>query len=197
MATACNARYDPDIFPAAVYYDRQSMTSSQIFSTGRVVVVGCSDVGKGNIAMANLMWTLYELCDIDTTGKNFEQKNIVAVQHLGMKINISLLYKDLQNGHMPQVAQMNKKKTGGPAYHPDRFPGLSWTILDPFAREITIVAFENGHWVLTGLSDDQQRSMVRDWLETIDISQYELGNEYRQLPEEQRHTVPKSKKVAK
>ena len=189
MASVLNGRYDPTRFPAALSYQAETLSSAQIFGTGKVVLVGCKTQNTALLAAHWLPCTLYALLGIRTYMYNFSIRNIVCSIDMGFRVNLDMLAKDIDSGRFGPETQSGKQ-----GYDPVKFPGMAFQVTqDPRQpeRKITIALFETGKGVATGLKQLDQKDWCAHFLSETLLA-YREGHEYRPMqPNERKPRAPK------
>ena len=188
VAVALGGRYDLAVFPAPVSTCYEAGTTSQIFGTGRVVVVGCESQEHGLWVAHLLVASLWRTMRLDCGMYDFHIHNIVCAVSLPFGVNLNLLFDDV--ARLPGTVVTKNAKGGGiPAYRPEMFPGMSWAVLqrpdDVASRRITIALFESGNGVATGMKSLDQLEWCAQYLTHV-MPAFRVGHEYRQLPEANR-----------
>lgn len=172
-------------FPAVVCRCFECDTVISIFSTGRVVIVGCRSQNHGLLSAHMLANTLSSRGGLQCTPYNFNVPNLVYRFELPWKLNLDLIYADANDGHISGVIDDDGSGEGGTSYEPDTFPGIAMPVRlrgDP----VMFALFTSGRGIATGLRTQEQEHEANRFLG--DFDKYELGNEYRALPAERRHT---------
>jgi transcription initiation factor TFIID TATA-box-binding protein len=184
IAAALGARYDPGVFPAAVSRCRQTHTTSIIFGTGNVVVVGCCSQDNGLEAAYRLLDALLRFCHINLNVYSFRVSNMVCSIELDWALSLDLLYADCKVD--PRTEPPNNRGEGGLSYEPEAFPGMSWPIRLRDGLVVTVVLFKSGNGVATQIGSQAQMHELNSLL--FDLQKYEPGSEYRELEEYEQHT---------
>lgn len=178
-AMILRARFDSGVFPAVVSYCKETCTSAQIFGTGRAVIVGCKSNDHGLNAAHLLVHTLFVMMDIDFSVLNFHISNTVCRLSLYFKINLDLLFNDITT--LEDVVLDDENGTGGPQLDFERFPGMTFDLMDKQTNStITVAIFNTGNGVGTGIKYPHQMEILRHFLDD-NMTRYKLGFEYRQL----------------
>jgi TATA-box binding protein (TBP) (component of TFIID and TFIIIB) len=180
VAATLHGRWDSGVFPAMVSHCRNKKTTLSLFSTNRLVIVGCDTADTGNSSGQMLIDVLVRTMP-HLYGRarllNFEVCNIVCRVELPWRLNLDLLYADACID--PDTVAVNPETLqGGCTYEPEVFPSLAW----PIQRDgvaITFALFQTGKGVATGLRTMSARHVANTILHTL--SRYEIGNEYRAL----------------
>lgn len=167
IAVLLQARYDPTIFPACVQANAKSRTSSQIFGTGGVVLVGCKTIEIGLITAHQLVLDLTRRCHMPFQMLRFQPRNIVSRIDLHVRLDLPLLFRHIRT--LDHLAPDDE-----PAYDPETFPGMAFVACDQYKRKITIALFQTGRGVATGLKHMEQIDWCQRWL-ALNLAPFELG----------------------
>lgn len=169
IAQALSGRYDHAVFPAVVSNCAESRTSSQLFATGKVVIVGCASQDHGLYAAHLLVHTLQRVLGLDCAVLHYDICNMVCQVDMRYPVDLDALYQTADD--WPLTVLANKKGEGGAAYEPDRFPGMAWGTKwpvpgAPSGTHLPIVTamFATGKGVATGLKYIDQVDWIRAYL---------------------------------
>jgi transcription initiation factor TFIID TATA-box-binding protein len=180
VAVCLKARLGARIFPALVSRCRETGTAISVFSTGKVVIVGCKSEDAGLLSAHLLVHVLWEECGLNTSVINFHVRNMVYRIHLPYALNLDLVYADAKDPvcpNIPNIIRDNGKGEGGASYEPETFPGIALPV--DCGGPVTLALFPSGAGVATGAKVAGQRHLINAML--YDFLRYEYGNEYREL----------------
>jgi len=198
VAACLNARFDPLIFPALVSHQLETGAVLSIFSTGKVVIVGCRDEDKGLIAMHLLVRTLWRVMRLRTRVCNFTVCNIVGRIRLPWRLNLNRILTELQES--PLTVQANAEGKGGLSYEPEAFPGLTWPIRTLSGITFTVQLFRSGCGAIVGLRNRDHRHVANQILSTLDRFELQQEDVIRELAGatldgKQQHPIKKRRKL--
>lgn len=188
--TMCmGGRLNSDVFPALVTRCRNTATSVSIFSTGKVVLVGCKTEEIGLLTAHLLVHTLWRKMSLDTSVLNFHVRNIVGKVKLPWALDLDKLYAEANS--MPITVKCDAKGQGGISYEPEAFPGIAWPV-EHQGVKITFALFHSGGGVATGLKSREHLHIANQILH--ETQRFEASNEPSLNPTQNRGKL-KSKKA--
>lgn len=193
FATFFKARYDKIIFPACVLHLLETITSAQVFRSGKVVLVGCKSEGHALHAAHLFVMSLWKMMGVHGNVYNLAVCNCVCRLSMRFKINLDLFFDDAASGKIDKVVQTNDKGIGGPQLDPERFPGMAFSILDQDSdQRITVAMFDSGNGVGTGIKEKYQVEALKVFLNEV-LPRYRIGREYREMDPLHARSVKRTK----
>ncbi|MBA7658524.1 hypothetical protein ES703_66480 [subsurface metagenome] len=125
------ARYDPDIFPGAVYKAEDPHASFLIFSSGKMNCVGTKSIKDAELAIKKLSRKLQRAGVKIKSEPQIKVQNIVASVDFGRGFDLEEIARNFENAE----------------YEPEVFPGLVFRLDDP---KVAVLLFTIGKGVCVG-----------------------------------------------
>jgi transcription initiation factor TFIID TATA-box-binding protein len=133
---AGNVEYRPKKFPAIVMRIKSHFRATALmFSSGKVVIVGCASVEQSKLAarkFAKILQKLHYNIDLQKVARNFKIQNVVGSFSFGKQLRLAIL-SQLQCNFC--------------SYEPELFPGLHYRFQE---SSIVVLIFQSGKIVITG-----------------------------------------------
>jgi transcription initiation factor TFIID TATA-box-binding protein len=128
---ARNVEYNRKKFHALVMRIREPRTTTLVFATGKMVIIGAKSEALANLA-ARKHARAIQKCGFTTTFKDFKVQNFVGSATCDFLIRLERI------AHMYRESAM---------YEPELFPGLVYAMIRP---KLKCLVFSTGKVVLTG-----------------------------------------------
>lgn len=161
IAAKCgNSEYNPKRFSAAIMRTKSPRSTTLIFRTGKIVVVGTHSENDLHLVSRKVLKKLYKLgiCK-NSMRQAVSINNIVASVSTHFRLNLE---------------SMNSLE--GAQYEPDTFPALIYRMKNP---KSTFLIFSNGKIVINGVKSEQE---IHDAFSTLS----QLIKKYRIMPKQKR-----------
>lgn len=129
---ARNVEYNPKRFSAAVMRIRDPRSTSLLFRTGKMIILGTTCIRDSKRACRKFAKAIGKILKVNIKIEHFQVHNIVSTFDAGFKINLFRL-----GAEHHKFCQ----------YEPMIFPGLAYKLLQP---KLTLIVFVSGKVVITG-----------------------------------------------
>ena len=129
-----NAEYEPESFPGLVYRIREPKSTALVFTSGKSILSGISDVDKALKSLQSMIEDFKEIGIEMKEEPEVKIVNLVATADLGIILDLNKVVYDL----------------GECEYEPEQFPGLVYRMDDP---PVVVLIFNTGRVNITGSRD--------------------------------------------
>lgn len=146
-----NIKYDPSIFPGAIYKLENPKTTFLIFDTGKLVCTGAKNTEEIKEAVKTLVRQLEGLGIKFSDDPTIEIQNLVASGDLNMgNLDLDIIALTLPNCE----------------YEPEIFPGIIYRVR---GSRLTVLLFTTGKIVVAGARNEEDiRFAVKNLLEELE-----------------------------